>query len=189
MTTGTMDWSDLSSIDKWYADETTTVTVTASGPGGISLSATGSLGYTPGAEVEIGSSYILSAAIGMNNAPTASTPYARISNINWGGTAVNAIPDLYNPGDAGGIPSVDISPWSREWSTNNCYHVFGDSGGFAMEHLSGTTGAGSCALKWSAPRILTLTAVDRMFDTQGDQYDPRIEYSSVFEDCDYVANM
>ncbi len=181
----TMDWSDLSSVDTWYADETTTVTVTVSGD--ASVSASGSLGYTPGEESEIGSSYILSAAIGMNNAPTASTPYARISNINWGGTPINAVPDLYNPGSAGGIPSADISPWSRIWTTNAAYHVFGDSGGFAIEHLSGTGSAGSIACKWSAPRILTLTAVDKMFDSQGDQYDPRIEYSSVFEDWDYVG--
>jgi len=181
----TMDWSDLTSVDKWFADENSTVTVTVSGD--ASASATGSLGYTPGAEVEIGSSYILSAAIGMNNAPTASTPYARISNINWGGTPINAVPDLYNPGDAADIPSVDIDPWSRTWTTNNAYHVYGDSGGFAIEHLAGTEADASVALKWSAPRILTLTAVDRMFDTQGDQYDPRIEYSSVFEDWDYVG--
>ena len=171
-----MDWSDLNASDAWYADDSTTVTVTATGPGGINLSATGSLGYTPGQEVEIGSSYILSAAISMNNAPTASTPYAAITGINWGGTTINAVKDLYNPGDADGIPSVDISPWSRTQNTNNCYHVYDYNDGFAIEHLQGTSGAGNVALKWSAPKILTLTPIDGMFDKQGPSYD--IEYTS-----------
>ncbi len=171
-----MDWSDLNASDAWYADDSTTVTVTATGPGGINLSATGSLGYTPGQEVEIGSSYILSAAISMNNAPTASTPYAAITGINWGGTTINAVKDLYNPGDADGIPSVDISPWSRTQNTNNCYHVYDYNDGFAIEHLQGTSGAGNVALKWSAPKILTLTPIDGMFDRQGPAYD--IEYTS-----------
>ena len=71
------------------------------------------------------------------SAPTAATTYARISNINWGGTPINAVPDLYNPGDADSIPSVDISPWSRTQNTNNCYHVYDYNDGFAIEHLNG----------------------------------------------------
>jgi hypothetical protein len=180
-TRNTMDWSDLSSIDLWYADDTSTVTVTTTGD--VALSATGSLGYTPGQEVEIGTSYILSASITETWFPSANTTYGRISGINWGGTAVSLsnLP-VYNPGDPAGIPSADISPWSRIWTTNDALAIVDDSG-MAMQRLTalawwpGQSYTGT--LKWSAPKILTLTAVDRMFANPHDQYSPRIEYTSV----------
>lgn len=173
-----MDWNDQRAIDLWYADDASTVTVTATGPGGISLSATGSLGYTPGQEVEIGTSYILSTGIMLNYAKTANVVYARISNLCWGNTPVNLSNlDLYRPGDGAGIPSADISPWSRIQSTTDCYHVF-NNGGIAMEHLHGSEYSQSCSPKLSAPNILTLTAVDSMYDAAGPDYAPNIEYES-----------
>ena len=171
----TMDFSDLDATDSWYADDTTTVTVTAGG-----LSSTGSLGYTPGQEVEIGSSYILAASMTCTWAQAANTTYARISNIQWGGTPVSlANLPLYNPGDPAGIPSVDISPWSRVWSTDDCWSVVNDSGAAMQRRTALGWNPGqseTVSLKWSAPKILTLTPIDGMFDKQGPSYD--IEYTS-----------
>lgn len=184
-----MDFSDLDATDLWYADDTSTVTATVTGD--IALSAAGSIGYTPGDEVEIGSSYLLVASITSTYFPAANTTYGRISGIKWGTTAVDlgALP-VYNPGDASGIPSADISPWSRIWTTNDALAIVDDSG-MALQRLTalswwpGQSYTGT--LKWSAMREVTLTAIDDMFDNDGPAYSPRIEYAGPFLQWDYVG--
>lgn len=166
-----MDFSDQAGEDKWYADENTTVTVTC-GP----CSAQGALSYS-NEEVEIGSTFGLAVALALNSAPSAETVYARVSDIQWGETAVGgAAVDLYNPGDPAEIPNATVAPgWSRVQTTENCYHVRAGNT-IEIEHLKGTYGSGGFAGQLLAPHIITLTPLDGMFSAQGPAYD--INYTS-----------
>lgn len=169
-----LDFTDQTITDSWWADTATEVTVSGDG-----MSDSHGLTYSD-EEVEIGSNFNLSAEIHLNNAPTASTVYGKISNITWALAAGGSQVDLYNPGDAGDIPNGTVAPgWSRTWTTNDAFHVSAGND-IEMDHLSGTSSSGTFDMAMSAPVMVAVTPWDEMFDMDGGAYDPDIVFTSNF---------
>lgn len=162
-----MDYTDQTGADVWYADEETTVTVTCG-----AASAQGSLTYSD-EEVEIGSAFYLNLSMAIEQAPTADTVYARISDIQWGDTAVGGDGvDLWKPGAEGTDPNGD--GWCRE-QDGDAYHVVAGNT-CEMSHTAGTSSDDSWSGAIGTPYILTLTPLDGKFSAEGPSYD--INYTS-----------
>jgi hypothetical protein len=176
----TMDWSDLSGDERWYAGPTTTADVTVTGPDGRTLTSSTPLYIPEGDEIEIGSSYAFGARITLNRAPVAGVPYATVRDIKWGSTALST-PNvsLYNPGDSDDDPAGD--GWSRTQTTTSCYRVYGGDS-ISMEGVS-IRGAESpqYQLSLGAPLIVEVEHQDgKLFDRSGTVADPAIELTGPF---------
>jgi len=174
----TMDWSDLSGDERWYAGPTTTADVTVTGPDGRTLTSSTPLYIPEGDEIEIGSSYAFGATITLNRAPVAGVPYATVRDIKWGSTALST-PNvsLYNPGDSDDDPAGD--GWSRTQTTTSCYRVYGGDS-ISMEGVS-IRGAESPQyhLSLGAPLIVDVEHIDgTWFDHDGPAAAPAVEFTS-----------
>jgi len=174
----TMDWSDLSGDERWYAGPTTTADVTVTGPDGRTLTSSTPLYIPEGDEIEIGSSYAFGATITLHRAPVAGVPYATVRDIKWGSTALST-PNvsLYNPGDSDDDPAGD--GWSRTQTTTRCYRVYGGDS-ISMEGVS-IRGAESPQyhLSLGAPLIVDVEHIDgTWFDHDGPAASPAVEFTS-----------
>lgn len=160
----TMDWSDLRGNEEFYANENSAITVTATGPGGISLSANGNMGY--GGETALGPNpWMFSFGFQINSFPEADTIYARVSNpaFNLGMADLSLLSLWYAGTELGADRAPDQSTSeSKKWSqfeadaTAAKVHVL-NSGGAAIRREA--TGSVPSPLAWStwcyAPVVAT----------------------------------
>ncbi|MDD3492208.1 MAG: hypothetical protein PHZ19_01765 [Candidatus Thermoplasmatota archaeon] len=105
----TMDFTDLRGNEEWVGDENSIITVTATGPGGISLSAQGNMGYS--GEVALGPNpFYYTAGFTVNNFPDQGAVYAQVSGLD-----TQAAADVwYAPSpDPANVPNVHQPNWSR----------------------------------------------------------------------------
>jgi len=166
-----MDFSDQTISDSWYADEGTTVTITALCPDSSTISAQGALGGS--GEVEIGSLWYLNLGMTVSQAPEADTVEARIGSINWGDTALDLSQvDLWKPGKAGTDPNGD--GWCRE-KQGDAYHVSAGAN-IEMSHTAGVTTDETWSGAVGAPYIVSWAPLDGMTDAHGPSYG--VEYTS-----------
>jgi len=136
-----MDWSDFSHSASWYADEGSTVTFTLSGHG-VTLSDTASLANT--GEIDLGGNpWIGTYSVNIHRYDVDDTVYARISDLEFNGKAVDLSNlELSNPG-TGDAPDAGQSSWKRS-ADSNCARI-GDDGGIA----TWWTGTGNATKTWS----------------------------------------
>jgi hypothetical protein len=109
-----MDATDFRGLEQWYANENSEVTVTATGPGGLSLSANGAYG-SYASETALGiNPFSVTYAFTVNSFPT-TEPLARVSSITLGDVEIGSAPTLwYAPSvTPGSTPSDVPANWSR----------------------------------------------------------------------------
>ncbi len=129
--------------DKWYADQDSQVTVTATGPGGT-LQASGPL-TGAGEEVDLGANWASTFAFNVYRYHYAGVVYARCADwCDTQGAVDLSNLDLYSPGaDA---PDSDEPEWGRTQTDENCARIGNDGG--AATWWQGTGGATHSAT-WS----------------------------------------
>jgi hypothetical protein len=119
-----MDATDFRGLEQWYANENSEVTVTATGPGGLSLSANGAYG-SYASETALGiNPFTVTAGFGINRFPTTEV-LAEVSDITLGEVETRNAPSLwYAPTvTPGSTPSGVPANWSRLESDADAHKV------------------------------------------------------------------